>query len=218
MGGSINSRKSQAASGFNAPHNGGVPDQLSLSLWLNPHSRAARLRHFEQLLRLFPFSQREQPQSTISIHGVDSTQPPLLEQPMNGPLDPANVIAILHDYEGDDVAYRIESWWDLWQFESGEAKLEPARIALSCLGPDFDDGSASGQEDFHMDFGPDSNFLPQAHVPGSTRFIESNIRSLLRLVHEMESAAPIAKRILETESGENFADRLQNVLKAATMQ
>lgn len=195
-----------------------MPDQLFLSLWLNPHSRAGRRRHFEQLLRLFPFSQRDQPQSTISIYAVDSTQPPLLEQPMNGPLDPANVIATLHDYEGDDVAYRIESWWDLWQFESGQAKLEPTRVALSCFGPEFDDGSAAGQEDFRIDFGVDSNFLPLADVPGSARYIESNIRSLLRLVHEMESALPIAKRVLETESGENFADRLQNVLKAATMQ
>lgn len=195
-----------------------MPDQLFLLLWLNPHSRATRLRHFEQLLRLFPFSQRDQPQSTISIYAVDSAQPPLLEQPMNGPLDPADVIATLHDYEGDDVAYRVESWWDLWQFDSGEAKLEPSRVALACFGPEFDDGSPSEQEDFRVDFGPDCNFLPQADVPGSARFIESNIRSLLRLVHEIESRLPVARRTLETESGENFADRLQNVLKAETTQ
>jgi hypothetical protein len=193
-----------------------VPDQLFLSLWLNPHSRKTRLRHFEHLLRLFPFSQRDQPQSTISICAVDWTQPPLLEQPMNGPLDPENVIAILHDYEGDDVAYRIESWWDLWQFDNGDAKLEPTRAGLSCFGPEFDSGTASSQENLRIDFGVDSNFLPQAEVPASARFIESNIRSLLRLVHEIESALPVAKRILETESGENFADRLQNVLKATT--
>jgi hypothetical protein len=195
-----------------------VTDQLFLSLWLSPHGRANRLRCFGQLLRLFPFSQRDQPQSTVSIHAVDSTQPPLLEQPVNGPLDLSDVMQTLGDYAGDDVGYRVESWWDLWQFDQGETKLAPARVALSCFGPEFDDGSATGQEDLRIDFGVDTNFLPDADIPGSTTFIESNIKSLLRLVHGIESALPVDRRRLETESGENFADRLQGVLKAATTQ
>lgn len=195
--------------------NESVTDQLSLALWLHRHSRANRLRYFEQLLKLYPFSQRDQPQSTISIHAVDSTQPPLFEQAVNGPLDPDAVAPILRDYAGEDIAYRVESWWDLWQLDDGDAKLAPTRVALACFGPEFDDGVASGQEDIRIDFGVDSNFLPQAEVPGSARFIESNIKSLLRLVHEVESALPVERRRLETESGENFADRLQNLLKAA---
>jgi hypothetical protein len=165
---------------------------------------------------MFPFSQRDQPQSTISILAVDSTQPPLLEQPVNGPLDPSDLMQTLRDYQGDDVAYRVESWWDLWQFDKGEAKLAPARVALSCLGPKFDAGAASGQEDLRIEFGVDTNFLPNAEVPGSATFTESNIKSLLRFVHEVDSALPVARRKLETESGENFADRLQSVLKTAT--
>jgi len=35
---------------------------------------------------------------------------------------------------------------------------------------------------------------------------------MLRLVHELDSQLPVAKRKLETESGENFADRLQEVM------
>lgn len=191
-----------------------MTDQLFLALWLDRHSRASRLRHFEKLLKLFPFSQRNQPQSTISIHAVDATQPPLLEQAVHGPLDAAEVVAILHDYEGEDVAYRVESWWDLWSLDGPQAELAPARVALSCFGPEFDDGSALGQEDLRIDFGVDSNFLPRADRPGSATLMESNIRSLLRLVHEIESVLPVARRKLETESGENFAERLQQVLKA----
>lgn len=194
--------------------NESVTDQLYLSLWLNRPNRPTRLRHFEQLLKLFPFSQREQPQSTISVLAIDSTQPPLFEQAVNGPLDPEALVPVFRDYEGDDIAYRVESWWDLWQFESGDAKLGPARVALCCFGPEFDDGSGAGQEDLRIDFGVDTNFLPQPDVPGSAKFIESNIKSLLRLVHEVESSLPVARRRLETESGENFADRLQHVLKA----
>jgi hypothetical protein len=191
-----------------------VTDQLFLSLWLEKRAKPNRLRHFETLLRLFPFSQREQPQSTFTVLAVDSTEPPLLERPFNGPVDPAEITALLRDFKGDDVAYRYESWWDLWQFDS-DWVLRPARVLLSCFGPEFDNGTelkALEQEDLRIDFGVDSNYLPQLGIPGGAKLTESNIRSLLRVVHEIDSALPVEVRHLETESGENFADRLQQSL------
>ena len=196
-----------------------MTDQLSLSIWLQRHAQQNRLRHFQRLLRLFPFSQREQPQSTVSILAVDVTEPPLLEKAMNGPIDLADVEATLGDYKGDDIAYQVESWWDLWQFED-DWRLKPARVTLSCFGPAFDNGTereAGAQEDLRIDFGVDSNYLPGG-APGSARMVESNIKSLLRLVHELESTVPVENRRLETESGENFANRLQQVLTASAKQ
>jgi hypothetical protein len=197
-----------------------VTDQLSLSIWLERGSRANRLRHFETLLRLFPFSQRDQPQSTISVHAVAETEPPLLESPMNGPLDASEILAELAEYSGDDIAYNVESWWDLWQYD-GDWKLGPARVELACFGPAFDNGterSAGEQEDLRIDFGVDSHYLPRPELTGSGRMTESNIKSMLRLVHELDSALPVAKRKLETESGENFAERLQQVLTGSQTQ
>ncbi|HEY3937851.1 MAG TPA: hypothetical protein VGL97_10495 [Bryobacteraceae bacterium] len=191
-----------------------MTDHLSLSIWLEPNSRTHRLRHFETLLRLFPFSQREQPQSTICIEAVDATEPPLLERPVNGPVDVSEVLTILRDYTGDDVAYRLESWWDLWQFDN-DWLLAPVRVTPACFGPEFDNGTGAGpadQEDLRIDFGLDSHYLPQSEIPGEARLTESNIKSLLRLVHELDSQLPVLKRKLETESGENFADRLQQSL------
>jgi len=191
-----------------------VTDQLYLSIWLDPQSRARRLRHFEELLRLFPFSLRAQPQSVVSIHAISTTEPPLLERPVNGPIDVSELVAIFDDYQGDDVAYRIESWWELWQFDE-DWRLAPAAVALSCFGPEFDNGTDDrprDQEDLRIDFGVDSNYLPGMDLPGSAKLIESNIKSLLRLVHQIESSLPVVRRRLETESGENFADRLQQIL------
>jgi hypothetical protein len=196
--------------------NGSVTDQLFLSIWLDRTAPANRLRQFESLLRLFPFSQREQPQSLISVLAIDLTEPPLLERPVNGPLDPGEVVSILTDYNGEDIAYEVESWWDVWTFEE-DWKLGPSRVLLSCFGPEFDNGTdlkSAEQEDFRVDFGVDAHYLPVPEIPGSTRMIESNIKSLLRLVHELDSVLPIAKRRLQTESGENFAERLQDVLQA----
>ena len=196
--------------------NKGVTDQLYLSLWLDRIGRPNRFRQFEKLLRLFPFSQREQPQSVISILAVDSTEPPLLERPVNGPLDIDHVLTVFGDYSGDDVAYEVESWWDLWMFDD-DWKLGPARVLLSCFGPEFDSGADypdGDQEDLRVDFGVDTHYIPEAEIPGGARLIESNIKSLLRLVHELDSTLNLRKRQLQTESGENFAERLQQALTA----
>jgi len=189
-----------------------MTDQLYLSIWLEPNARPKRLKQFEKLLRLFPFSQRPQGQTTVSVQAIDSTEPPLLERPMNGPIDVDDVLETLHEYTGDDVAQRVESFWDLWQFIDDNWVLAPARVALICQGPEFDnntDQAMHDQEQLRIEFGVDTNYLPQPEIAGSARLTESNLRSLLRLVHELDSTLPVRKRKLETESGENFAERLQ---------
>jgi hypothetical protein len=189
-----------------------MTDQLYLSIWLERDKGAKRLKQFEKLLRLFPFSQRPQGQTTVSVQAVDSTEPPLLERPMNGPIDVDEVLEILQDYTGDDVAQRVESFWDLWQYIDENWALAPARVALTCQGPEFDNNTEQAmhdQEQLRIEFGVDINYLPMADIPGSARLTESNLRSLLRLVHELDSTLPVRKRRLETESGENFAERLQ---------
>ncbi len=193
-----------------------MTDQLSLSLWLTRNARSTRFRQFERLLRLFPFSQREQPPSIASIQAVNSTEPALLERPLNGPVDVSEVMATFQDYSGDDIAYRLETWWDLWKFD-GDWRLAPSRVTLACFGPEFDSETGiatvtAGQEDLRIDFGVDSYFLPLPEIPGSAKLVESNIKSLLRLVHELDSVLPVDRRKLETESGENFAERLQSTL------
>jgi hypothetical protein len=193
---------------------------LYLAIWLTPLGRANRVRQFEKMLRTLPFSQRPQPESTLVIQGVDSTEPPLLERSFNGPVDVAEIATVLEDYSGEDVGYYFESWWDLWQHDTDWA-IAPARISLSCFGPEFDNGTGSTtteQEDLRVEFGLDSNYLPRLDLPGSGKMTESNIRSLLHLVHELDSALLVDKRRLETESGENFAERLQQFLMSQTVQ
>jgi hypothetical protein len=192
-----------------------VTDQLYLSLWLPAALRNWRVRYFEKLVGLFPFSQREQPQSTLTILAVSVTEPPLMERPLNGPVQVPEVLAVLKDYSGADVAIQLETWWDLWKYNGEEWEIAPTRVVLSTFGPEFDNGSSSPvreQEQLRVDFGVDTAFLPDPELQGSTRFIESNIKSLLHFVHQAEEALPIEKRLLETESGENFAAKLTQTL------
>jgi hypothetical protein len=193
-----------------------VTDQLFLSIWLDRTGKKNRLRQFEKLLRLFPFSQREQPQSVISILAINNTEPPLLERPLTGPVEVDQVLAAFADYSGDDVAYSLESWWDLWVYDGGW-KLTPTRVLLSCFGSDFDNGSDHAirdQEDLRIDFGVDSRYLPDTEIPGSPRLVASNVASLLRVVHEADATLPIALRQLQTESGKNFAEHLELTLRS----
>ena len=192
-----------------------MTDRLFLSIWLTPQTPKGRLRNFEQVLRLLPFSQRAQPQTIVTIRAVASTEPPLLERPLNAPLDLEQILETLREYQGADVTYEVDTYWDLWQFDE-DWVLAPARVLLSCFGPDFDNGTdrdAVEQEDLRIDFGLESQFLPQRGIAGSAKLVESNIRSLLRLVHEIENTVPVVKRLLETESSENFAERLREVLE-----
>jgi hypothetical protein len=178
------------------------------------------MRHFEKLLRLFPFSQRKQGQSTILVQAIGAHEPPLLERPVNGPIDVDEALEIFRDYAGDDVSYSLESWWDLWQFHD-DWVLAPAPVGLSCFGREFDNGvdlHVADQEDLRIDFGVDAHFLPAEEVAGGANLVGSNIRGLLRLVHELDSTLPIRKRTLETESGENFADRLQHAFTGGNSQ
>ena len=197
-----------------------MTDQLFLSIWLNRNAKTNRLRQFGNLLRLFPFSQRKQPQSTASILAIDSTEPSLLERAINGPIDVDEAIEIFADYTGSDIAYTLESWWDLWVFD-GDWSLAPARVLLSCFNSDFHNGTdrpKQDQEDIRIDFGVDSRYLPDPEVPAGARLVESNVKSLLRLVHEVDTALPVATRFLQTESGENFSERLEAALRLHTLQ
>jgi hypothetical protein len=213
-----------------------MADQLFLSYWLRNYSESTMLRNYEKLLRLFPFSLLGQQPSTFRIMAVDVSEPVVAEIPYPPPVPIDDVLAVAKDFQNADACYRLETWWDLWQFE-GEWKLGPARVALCCFGPEFNQSPSSVRdirgaqrtsviafpnpdEDaalgcaLEIEFGIDANFLPQPDLPDSPRMIESNIKSLLKLVHDLDDALPVETRRLWSESGENFAEKLHQALTA----
>ena len=58
-------------------------------------------------------------------------------------------------------------------------------------------------------------FLPQVELPDNMKMAQANIRSLLKLVHDVDTALQVDRRRLWSESGENFSERLQEALLAA---
>jgi hypothetical protein len=190
-----------------------MADQLYLSYWLRNHNEQNMLRHYEKLLKMFPFSRLARLPSTFRVIAVDYSEAAVLEVPFVPPVVPDHVLSAAKDFQNPDVCYRLESWWDLWQFDQ-DWKLSPSRIALCCFGPQFD---RENGEHMAIEFGLDTNFLPQPDLPNSLRMIQSNIKSLLKLVHDLDDALPVETRRLWSESGDNFSDKLHQAL-AQTVQ
>ncbi len=185
-----------------------MPDQLSLSLWVKGFDADTMLRHFEELLRVFPFSRLRPGIGAVRVYAIEFVEPPVFERVYAEQADIDTAIAACREFEHDDCAYLVEGWWELFQ-QNGDWQLVPARVTLACFGPSFEN-----QEGDHLriDLGMDSHFLPRAEAPASERAIRSNVAGLVRLAHEIESSLPVERRRLWSESGENLAEQLEELL------
>lgn len=186
-----------------------MPDRLYLTCRLRGYTENNMLRHFEKLLRLFPFS-TQSPALTLRVLAVSYNEPPLLERLWEQGADAGEVIAAAREFQHADCASELEGFWDLWRFEQ-IWKLAPSSVLLTLLGPDFED---SDGEHVRIDFGRDSDFLPQPEREDSLVYVQSNIKGLLRFVHELDNSMAVEQRRLESESGRNFAEALQSAIES----
>lgn len=187
-----------------------MADQLYLSYRLNGYTAGNMIRHFERVLRVFPFSKLTQAGAAIRVNAVSPTEPALFEASYGGDDTIDTILEDMKEFQAADCASTLEAYWDLFQLADGEWKLQPTRVSLISFGPQFE----SGLEDhIRIELGIDAQFLPQAGDPESARTAESNVRSLLKLVHDLDDKLSVDSRRLWTESGENFAQRLQTVLQ-----
>jgi hypothetical protein len=181
-----------------------VSDQLYLSLWIPGFAPDSMLRHFGKLLRTFPFSRLRPGLSSLRVYALEFVEPPLFEGSFPEGAEVETVLQTAREFENPDCAYVVEGLWELWRLE-GEWKLKPAPVSLHCYGPEFENDL---DDQFRVELGPDTAFLPQPEIPGSAIAIQSNLRGLLRLAQDVTTALPLRKRQLWLESGEDFSARL----------
>lgn len=188
-----------------------MADQLYLSYQVHGFTAQNMVRHFEKLLRLFPYSRLHRAGATLRVHAISTTEPPLVEELFEQvPEGLDRVIAAVREFTAPDCGAFLDTAWDVWQFDAGDWSLAPSRVTLACFGPGFEN---EPEENLRVDFGIDTHFLPQPGLPEYLFMARSNVRSLLHLVHELDRAFPSNVRRLWTESGENFAARLQAALE-----
>lgn len=194
-----------------------MADHLYVSYWLKNYSGLTMLRQFKKMLELLPVSPKNPANSILRIEAVDLTQAPLLERPFTDPLDIEAVIEACNEHVHNDCAYTLETWWGMWQYGK-DWQLLPGRISLHCFGTEFADaplgsgleGDGKGAEHLRIDFGLDSAFLPQPELPNALYYAQSNLKSLLQFVSALDSSLQAERRMLWSESGENFAEKLKS--------
>ncbi len=186
-----------------------MSDRLYLSCWISGYNSSNMLRHFGRMLSLFPFSKLAKRGPVVRVYAVEHTEPPLFEREFAPGTDAHALLDSAREFSPDDCAVEIDAFWDLWDRNGEEWKLAPVSGTLAAFGPSFDNEL---EDHLRIEFGLDSRFLPTPGVEGALRIGQSNIRSLLHLVEEIDRVMKPERRSLWSESGANFADVLRHAL------
>lgn len=185
-----------------------MTDRLFFSLWLRTGSTDSPLVRLSRVLERFPFS-RLAPRMSLAVRALSTREAPLFEDSFTAG-DLAALSEAASAWTAPDDAFEVDASWDLLLQDGGSWGLRPARVAIFVYGPGFE---REEDEDIRIEFGSETPFFPTPESPASFRFVQENIRSLLRLVQDLEEAFPVARRTLWSESGENFAKRLAGLAK-----
>ena len=160
------------------------------------------------MVERFPFSKLAKRGPVLRVYGIAHSEPPLLEREFLPDAEAAVILEAAREFMQPDCACESEAFWDLWQFE-GEWKLLPAPVTLSCFGPAFENELG---DHLRIEFGLDALFLPMPDIEGGLRMSQSNLKSLLHLVGDLEGALDLERRQLWSESGANFAEVLKQAI------
>ena len=171
-------------------------------------SEAQILDQFGKLLGVFPFSKLAKRGPALRIYAIQLVEPPVFEREFPVVTAVDDIVDAMRDFLHPDCACEIDTFWDLWQYD-GDWKLRPAPLTLACYGPDFE---KDHDDHLRIEFGLDALFLPIPGVDGSLRMGQSNLKSLLHLVSDLEGVLDMESRQVWSESGANFADVLRTAL------
>jgi hypothetical protein len=161
------------------------------------------------MLERFPISKLARRGPVLRVYAIEHAEPPALEREFPPDTEVGEIIGAAREFMQADSACEIDTYWDLWIYEANDWKLGPAPVTLIGYGPDFEH-----EQDDHLriEFGPDARFLPMRGVEGGLRMGQSNLKSLLHLVGELERGLDLEKRQVWSESGANFAEVLRQAL------
>lgn len=187
-----------------------MPDRLYFSCRLREASEPQTLQQFGKLLGVFPFSKLAKRGPVLRIYAIQLVEPPVFEREFPVGTEVDFIIEAMREFLHADCACEIDTFWDLWQYD-GDWKLRPAPLTLACYGPQFESDHG---DHLRIEFGLDALFLPMPGVEGSLRMGQSNLRSLLHLVRDLERVLDIESRQVWSESGANFVEVLRTALSS----
>lgn len=186
-----------------------MSDRLTLSCWLRNFGPLSMIPQWEKLLGVFPFSKLSQRSTVLRVYAVNLSEPVIFERAYAPPFDPAEAVAISREFQHEDCAYQLECAWDLMELGEQDWQMGPVNVSLWCFGPEFDNDTT---DHVRVEFGLEDTFLPSPDDDASIRASHTNLRSLMRLVDQISTKLPVERKHLWSESGVNFAQKLQAAL------
>jgi hypothetical protein len=146
-----------------------MANRAYVSAWANDFSQTTKTNKKQKFLETAPLSASRPSFTEAIVRAVDISETPVREWDFRSrAFAPAEIIDVLREYEGPDVAYEINAQWDLWTFDSAEHRWRqtPQRLEIFCYGREFDDGLAREQGDFLINAGFEHFFTGHAGMLG----------------------------------------------------
>lgn len=203
-----------------------MADHFYLSAWLRSYDKGQMLDRFRVLLETFPFSKSRPRVCGFRVYPLSWSEHPVVEEDFTEEgADIDYILGRAAEFLHADYAYEASAFWDLWVFRKngGPAgwKQVPLPVTLICYGPDFEEGNLE-RGHLEVDFGLNTPFRADQATPDAEarlmardyrERLQKNIKKLLAFIHQMEQRLPIEKKLLWTETGENFAEMIRQSFK-----
>ncbi|MBI4480595.1 MAG: hypothetical protein HY651_11280 [Acidobacteria bacterium] len=216
-----------------------MSDRVYLSLWVNEFSSETMLATWAKALAVFPVSTLAPGIRELAVYPLEWVETPVLEQSFQQGAALAEVVALAAEFLHEDYAYEVELNWDVWlPREPGSLdqwERVPQMVSVACLGPQFEYEDAEDHPHLLVSLGLDSILLPDG-VPDSVddavpdavneeadqqsleaalegvagNCYRENIAQLLGYMRKLEENLAIARRLLWSSSGEDFASRIRS--------
>lgn len=149
-----------------------MANRAYVSAWAQEYTEATQLEKLERLLETVPLSASWPGFTGVVTRALDPTESPVREWDLRTqPVGAAELISLLRELPGADLAYEIRAQWDLWVYEgqTGGWKNKPQDLQIDCYGLQYDTGQPGEQEHFLIDLGLEHLFTGHAGLLAGNR-------------------------------------------------
>jgi hypothetical protein len=149
-----------------------MANRAYVSAWAQEYTEATHLEKLERLLETVPLSASWPGFTGLVTRALASTETPVREWDLRSqPVGAVELVSLMRELQGPDLAYEIRAQWDLWVYGGEPAgwKNKPQDLQIDYYGPEYDAGPASAQEHFLIDLGLEHLFTGHAGLLAGNR-------------------------------------------------
>ena len=153
-----------------------MANRAYVSAWAQDYSEETRHERLQRLLAGVPFSASWPGFTGLVVRALEPAEPPIREWDLRAQMiGSAEIIELMREPQGADIAYEIRALWDLWIYDldSGRWQSKPQELQIDCYGLEYDGGIADREGHFLIDIGFEHLFTGHAGMLGSNPGLKS---------------------------------------------